>query len=153
MSKWRKKIDGQYSLFDLIDSLQDSPGPEPGSLNIQYEFQGAIIQCIKQCPLSRWEIAGKMSALLNQEISKYMLDTWTAESKEYHRFPAEFVPAFCVAVDCFKPLEILARAGGRFVLRGKEALRVGIRRIEEEIKRLQKERQKWQAFLQEIERE
>jgi hypothetical protein len=93
-----------------------------------------------------------MSELLNQEISKYMLDTWTAESKEYHRFPAEYLPAFCATVGSVEPLQVLAEKAGVFVLQGPEALRSEIRRLEEEIKRLQKEKQKRQVFLQEAEK-
>ena len=153
MSKPRKKIDGQYSLFELIRRLEQPTDPSPGDLNIQYQLQGVITQCVKRCPFSRWQIAARMSELLNQDISKYMLDTWTAESKEYHRFPAEYLPAFCQAVGSVEPLKILAEKAGVFVLQGPEALRSEIRKLEEEIKRLQKEKQKRQFFLREVERE
>jgi len=112
MSKSRKKTDRQYSLFELISRLQKSTTVHSGSLNIQFHLQGIVTECIKHCPLSRWEIAGRMSALVNQEITKYMLDTWTAESKEYHRFPAEYMPAFCQAVGSYEPLRFLAEKAG-----------------------------------------
>jgi len=150
MSKSKKRTDRQYSLFDLISKLQNPATLYPGSLNIQYNLQGIISECIKSCPLSRWEIAGRMSALLNQEITKYMLDTWTAESKEYHRFPAEYMPAFCQAVGSYEPLRFLAEKAGVFVLPGHEALRAEIKKIEEEIRDLQKQRQKRMLFLEEI---
>jgi len=153
MSKSKKITDKQYSLFDLLSDIQKPTDPGPGSLNIQFQLQAVISDCIKHCPLSRWEIAGKMGELLNQDISKYMLDTWTAESKEYHRFPAEFLPAFCEAVGSFEPLGILAEKAGVFILPGRDALRAEIGKLEEEIKRLQKERQKRQLFLQEVEHE
>jgi len=150
MSKLKKRNDDQYSLFDLISRLQERSNPPGGSLNIQYQFQAVISDCIKGCTLSRWEIAGRMSALINQEISKYMLDTWTAESKEYHRFPAEYLPAFCQAVDSYEPLRFLAEKAGVFMLPGPEALRSEIKKIEEEIKKLQKQRQKRMTFLEEM---
>ena len=150
MSKSKKKTDRQYSLFDLISKLQNPATLSPGSLNIQYNLQGIVSECIKRCSLSRWEIAGRMSALINQEITKYMLDTWTAESKEYHRFPAEYLPAFCQAVGSYEPLRFLAEKAGVFVLPGPEALRAEIKKIEEEIKDLQKQRQKRMLFLEEI---
>lgn len=153
MPKSSQKIDGQYSLFELITTLQHSPGPGPGGLNIQYQLQGIITQCIKRCPLSRWQIAGKMSELLNQEISKYMLDTWTAESKEYHRFPAEYLPAFCAVTGSFEPLRLLAEKANVFVVPGPEALRGEIERYRQEIKRLQKEMRKREVFLREVERD
>ena len=150
MSKSKKKTDRQYSLFDLISKLQNPATLSPGSLNIQYNLQGIVSECIKRCSLSRWEIAGRMSALINQEITKYMLDTWTAESKEYHRFPAEYLPAFCQAVGSYEPLRFLAEKAGVFVLPGPEALRAEIKKIEEEIRELQKQRQKRMAFLGEM---
>lgn len=91
-----------------------------------------------------------MSALVNHEISKYMLDTWTAESKEYHRFPAEYLPAFCQAVDSYEPLQFMAEKAGVFMLPGPEALRSEIKKIEEEIRKLQKQRQKRMTFLEEM---
>ena len=150
MSKSKKKTDRQYSLFDLISKLQNPATLSPGSPNIQYNLQGIVSECIKRCSLSRWEIAGRMSALINQEITKYMLDTWTAESKEYHRFPAEYLPAFCQAVGSYEPLRFLAEKAGVFVLPGPEALRAEIKKIEEEIRELQKQRQKRMAFLGEM---
>jgi len=146
----RKKADKQYSLLELISRLNTPADSAPGSLNVQYQLQGIISECIKRCTLSRWEIAGRMSALVNQEISKYMLDTYTAESKDYHRFPAEFLPAFCRAVGSYEPLRFLAEKAGVFVLPGQEALRAEIKKIEEDIRKLQKQRQKRLTFLEEI---
>jgi len=147
MAKSHKRIDGQMSIFDLLASFQSPPEPHPGGLNIKYEFQGIISDAIKHCRLSRWEIAGRMSMLLNREITKYQLDSWTAESKEQHRFPAEYLPAFCEAAGSHEPLRYLAEKAGVFVLPGPEALRAEIKKIEEEIRGLQKERQKRMVFL------
>ena len=151
MSKLKKPVDGQYSLFDLIHRIsEDRPEPDPGGLNVRYRLQAIITETIKRCSLTRWEIAGKMSSLLNQEISKYMLDTWTAESKEYHRFPAEYLPAFCQAVGSYEPLRFLAEMAGVFVLPGQEALRSEIRKIEEDIKKLHSIRKKRILFMEEM---
>ena len=151
MAKSQQKIAGQMSIFDLLATLQNSPDPGPGGLNIQAHFQGVITQCIKRCALSRWQIAGRMSELLNHEISKYMLDSWTAESKEYYRFPAEYLPAFCAVTGSFEPLRILAEKTNVFVVPGPDALRGEIKRLEEDINRLQREKRKRQTFLREVE--
>jgi len=125
MSKHKKRTDdpNQLTIFDLIKRFQQSAEPGPGSFNIQIQFQGILSDCIKRCPLSRWEIAGRMSMLLGVEVTKYMLDTWTAESKGYHRFPAEYLPAFCEAVGSREPLRFLGKKSGVFVLRGEKVLR------------------------------
>ena len=155
MSKHKKGLGNpnQLTIFDLIKRLSQDQAPAnqgQGSLNIQVQLQGTITECIKRCPLSRWEIAGRMSTLLNHDISKYMLDTWTAESKEYHRFPAEYLPAFCHAVGSHEPLRLLAEKAGAFILPGPDALRSEIQKIEQEIKDLQKRRLKRLTFLEEM---
>jgi len=93
-----------------------------------------------------------MSELVGIDITRTMLDSWTAESKERHRFPAIFLPAFCKAVGSTEPLKLLAKFAGSFVLPGPEALRAEIKRIEEEIEVLKKERNKRRVFLGEMEK-
>ncbi len=153
MAKLKAKIDiHQASLFDIIKNFQEDNASRPaGSFDIDRQFREAISQALKNCPLSRWQVAARMSELTGCEISKAMLDSWTAESKEAHRFPAIFLPAFCEAVGCSDPLRILGKMVGVFVLPGPEALRAEIHRIEEEINRKQNEKRKRMLFLREIE--
>jgi len=154
MAKLKPKIDiNQASLFDILKNYQEeNTGTRPaGSFDIDRQFREAISQALKNCPLSRWQVAARMSELTGQEITKAMLDSWTAESKEQHRFPAIFLPAFCEAVGCSEPLTMLGKLVGVFVLPGPEALRAEIQRIEEEINRKQNEKRKRLMFLREIE--
>ena len=78
-----------------------------GSKEISVTLKTNITAVIKKCPLSRYQIAGRMSELLDHEITKAMIDAWTAESKEGHRFPAEYIPAFCAATGDTSILELL----------------------------------------------
>lgn len=155
MAKKAKKIDtapGQLSLLDLLDGLRQSerqPSSE-GTLNVREHLRAAINEALKGCPLSRWEVAGKMSHLLGIEISKFMLDAWTAESKEGHRFPAEYLPAFCEVTGDRRPLSILASKAGLFALPGPDALRAEIQKLDEQTKKLQREKQKRLLFLKEM---
>lgn len=82
---------------------------------------------------------------------KTMLDSWTAESKEGHRMPAIFVPAFCEAVKYNEPLKILSSLVGVFVLPGPEALRAEIQRLDEDIRKNSAEKKKRIMFLREME--
>lgn len=93
-----------------------------------------------------------MSHLVGQEISKYMLDAWTAESKDGHRMPAEFLPAFCLVTEDRRPLGLLAENAGLFALPGPDALRSEIRKLEEEERRIKQERRKREMFLKEMEK-
>jgi len=87
MAKTKKSIDtSQLSLFDALKSYQAQPEKKPaGSFDIDRTFREAISEALKRCPRSRWEVAGRMSELTGQEITKSMLDSWTAESKEQHQ--------------------------------------------------------------------
>ncbi len=158
MTKAKKKIDtknSQMSLFDLLTQLQDEVKQDPadeGAANVRERLRLAMCAAIKQCPWSRWEIAGKMSHLLGQEISKYSLDAWTAESKDGHRLPAEYLPAFCQVTGDNGPLQMLAETAGLFALPGPDALRCEIRKLEEDSRRINQERRKRELFLKEMEK-
>ncbi|MDY6857398.1 MAG: hypothetical protein SWO11_22375 [Thermodesulfobacteriota bacterium] len=156
MSKSKKRIaienSKQRSLFDLIKEGREVNGhPNPGSFNIDSEFRELISQSLKECRHSRYYVAGKMSELTGVEITKTMLDSWTAESKEYHRFPAIFLPAFCEATGNSEPLQMLGEKIGVFVLPGQEALRAEIQRLKEKRERINKSIRKRKAFLREVE--
>lgn len=155
MANTKKRIDtSQLSLFDALKSYQSQPEKKPaGSFNIDTAFREAISEALKRCPRSRWEVAGRMSELTGTDISKSMLDSYTSEAKENHRFPAIFLPAFCEAVGCSEPLKLLGRLVGVFVLPGPEALRAEIRKLEEEIERKQADKRKRMVFLKEMEAE
>lgn len=154
MTKLKNSLDkAQLSLFDIIRNIQDGkPTPKPiGSFNIDRQFREAISAALKQCPLSRYQVVARMSELTDTDITKTMLDSWTAESKEQHRFPAIFLPAFCEAVGCTEPLKMIGTLVGVFVLPGPEALRAEIQRMDEEINQKQADKRKRLIFLKEME--
>jgi aspartate aminotransferase-like enzyme len=154
MAKLKQRIDiNQASLFDILKNYQEeNQTTRPaGSFDIDRQFREAISLALKNCPLSRWQVAARMAELTGSEITKAMLDSWTAESKETHRFPAIYLPAFCEAAGCSEPLRMLGKLVGVFVLPGPEALRAEIQRIEEEINRKQTEKRKRLVFLKEME--
>ncbi|MFH2012574.1 MAG: hypothetical protein ABIJ37_07750 [Pseudomonadota bacterium] len=137
MSKLRKRIDKnndkQLSLFDmLVKAQEENDSLNPGSLNVDIEFREFISEELKKCPYSRYHVAGRMSELTGTEITKSMLDSWTAESKELHRFPAIFLPAFCIAVGNSGLINFIGKKAGVFVLPGKEVLRADIQKLLEQ---------------------
>lgn len=156
MAKRRAQLDTdprQMSLLDLLQQsqqLRETPKSE-GSLCVQPRLSHAMSRAVSASGLSRWEIAGRVSALVGQEITKAMLDSWTAESKEQHRPPAEFLPAFCVVTGSREPLQILTDSAGLFCLPGPEALRAEIQKLREQEKAVGAERRKRELFLKEME--
>lgn len=177
MSKSLKKIDtNQLSIFAYLRSLserqEDQAATTEGKFKITEDLRAAMRAAIKACPLSRHQIAGEMSHLLGESISKDQIDSWTREDQQippaplYEKgeivgrdsgrvvrryIPAEYLPAFCRATGCSEPLAIMGRMAGLFVLPGPEALRAEIQRYDEEGKRARAEKKKRLAFLEFLE--
>ncbi len=156
MTKKILNSSNQSNLFEWLKKAQTLSDqnriPPLGSLDIDSEYRAAVSADIKACPLSRYQVAAQMSDLTGQEITESMLYNWTAESHEKHNMPCKFLPAFVVATGGRRAFECLSRRSGLFALPGPEALRAEISRLDDEIKRLQDEKQKRKLFLKEVER-
>ena len=157
MAKSRQRIDDprQISIFDVIAEAQAArraEGPAEGALDMSGKLRVALNNALKTCNLSRHQIAGEMSHLTGTEISKAQIDSWTAESKDGHRFPAEYLPAFCRAVGSSEPLAILTAAAGLYALPGPDALRSEIQSLREKEKEISTNRRRREVFLQELEK-
>lgn len=113
---------------DLFD-IPQAPAPVSGSLDYCTELRFALSDALKKCPRSRYEVAARMSELTGEEITKTMLDAWTAESKTAWRFPFEFAAAFEVATDTTILQELLARKRGSRILVGEDNLLAELGRI------------------------
>jgi hypothetical protein len=149
--KKKKHLDKQLPLFDVIKALQEvRTAPDGGSLNIQARIQSAASAALKQTQLSRFEVAGRMSELTGVEITKWMLDSWTAESKEYHRFPAEFIPAFCIATQNWGLLAVLSECAGGYFLEGHEVLLTELGRVQDERENLRRRERQIRDYLRRL---
>jgi hypothetical protein len=156
MENKKQNLPLQGSLIDWIKRAEDlthqSDASHAGTLDIDAELRAAVSEDIKACPLKHPYIAVRMSELVGCEITDSMLYSWTAESKDKHRFPCQFLPAFVLATGGRRAFEVLSRRSGLFALPGPEALRAEIQRLDEEIKKKQAEKQKRQLFLKEMEK-
>jgi len=158
MARVKKRIDPvsekQLIIFDLLQAAeQEQNSPKPaGSLALDTQFREALSDTLKNCQLSRYQVAARMSELTGTEITKSMLDSWTAESKENHRFPAIFLPEFYEATQDIRPWKTLSNSVKLHVMKPPDALRSEVAGIDEQIRKLQREKKKRQAYLAEIER-
>jgi hypothetical protein len=100
-SSQQKSGNGQSELFTV-------QLPRAGSLNWDARIRDAVKDSIKECSKSRAAIAEEMSYLLGERVTEQMLNCYTAESKQQHRFPLLFVPAFCVVTGSPELLSIAA---------------------------------------------
>lgn len=115
--------------LDLFD-IPCAPAPVGGSLDYAIELRCVLSDALKKTPRSRHDVAARMSELTGQDISKSMLDAWTAESKSPWRFPFEFAAALEAACECICLQELLGRKRGSRILVGEDALLAELGRIE-----------------------
>ena len=81
----------------------------------------AALDGAKSCGIDRFEAAKRMSKSLSSEdedvtITKPMIDKFVAPSAEGNRFPLEYLPAFCEAVESDDLLIWLADRMGRVAI-------------------------------------
>lgn len=89
MAKSKRHLDTPFRQRTLNFEVPAAPTPIPGALNMSTEMRGLVSNILKDCPKSRFEVAARMSELTGVEITKYQLDSWTAESRDGWRFPLE----------------------------------------------------------------
>lgn len=128
----------QMGLFDVIrevsaqQQLTQGQAPTPGALNLDAQVRELISLALKHTALSRYEVAAKMSERLGREITKAQLDSWSAESKETHRFPFAYANAFIDATGDKALLRLACRTAGGFFIDGPDALRLELGRLAEQ---------------------
>ena len=144
-----KKIGTQLDLLTIIKKQQNYsiiPKKE-GSLNIHNQLCTTLSDEIAATGLSRYTFCGLMSELLAQDVTESMMNGYTAQSKMDHRFPAEFLPAFKCVANSYKAQTLIARASNLFIMPPDDTLRAEVRKKEEQIEALQKEKEEILLFL------
>lgn len=152
---FKRKIDHgrekQLDLFDMVGEISpgkfDQPDFQQDTRPLGVRLKEAISEAIKNSGLKRYDIAGQMQEHLGVDISDNMLNSWTAESKEGHRMPAEYYPIFCKITQNYKVLDILVAAAGGRMARSQEIYYLEVGRAQQgvkfwqhELSRLQSER-------------
>ena len=147
MAKVKRHLDTPFRQGVLNFEVPAAPAPIPGALNMSTEMRGLISNILKDCPKSRFEVAARMSELTGVEITKYQLDSWTAESRDGWRFPLEYAPALEVACETYRLTEWLASKRGCKVMVGKEALLAELGKIEQMEAELKAQKQALKKYL------
>jgi len=89
---------------------------EKPQLNVVPMLKAVMREVLKDCDLSREQVAGRMTELMQAEglrcpgnsrsISKAILDKWVGE-RAAHVMPLPLLPIFCAAVKTRAPLQVL----------------------------------------------
>lgn len=114
--------------IDMFEELPPPAASTPGSLACRVEIAHAMSDALKGH--DRYEIAAKMSRLLGRDISKHMLDAYTAESREDHIPPFDTAIAFDLATGSNTLVEFAAKKIGAKLSVGKEALDAKLGQLE-----------------------
>jgi len=96
----------------------------------------AVAAILKDDPRSRHEVAGAMSALLDEAVTKPMLDAYASESRDTYNISAARFLALCSVTDRFDLLDRIVRRVGVSILVGEEITLADITDMELRIERM-----------------
>jgi hypothetical protein len=107
----------------------DMAWPLPGSTTTA--MKAALSADMRQCRLSRAQIADQLSFRAGRKISEAMLDNFAAESKE-HRFPADLVCLWVRITGSRRLLDAIADEAGYHIVDevGKRLMDIGAAQVE-----------------------
>ena len=161
MTKKNKKTSpatNQMRLFDLLTEQAKAPTPAFDLFSTGTEFRAAMTEDIKQAvdehgkELTRYDVASGMSNLLHKEITKSMIDNWTAPSHSGHNIDLDELVAFAMVTRGHRAVNARFRPAGLFALPGPEALRAARHRLGEKKKEIVKDMRKHEQLIQQLEK-
>lgn len=123
---------------DLFTSIPQPVPAEPGGMDFRTRIAVLVGDLLDDArahdpQLDRYEVAARTSRLVGKEVSKAMLDAYTAESRDAYNAPAWLMPALEHVCESYRYTEWLASVrGGRFLL-GPAALDAEIGRMQSEM--------------------
>lgn len=133
--------DDRQMSFDDYFVVPTPAKVRPGSISgFDAELRQALSQSLKENPLSRYEVAAKMSEMLGDDVSKNMLDAYTAESRETHQISVVRLVAMILATRDYDLLAMVAGKVGCRLLVGEEAVAAEVGFIDQEIEELRARR-------------
>jgi hypothetical protein len=144
MGKRRASIDPAQLGFTFDPP---SPATEDADLaGLDRVIAAKVAHVLNEDGRSRHEIAGAISALLDETITKLMLDAYASEARDTHNISAARLLALIAVTKRFDVLDALMRRIGAALLVGEElhAARLGSLQaqralIEQEIKKLSRD--------------
>ena len=112
---------GDDFTLDLFEVPQPA-APLPASMDYGREVAALVSEVLRNSDCDRYEVAARMSRLTGKEVSKYMLDAWSSESRDAYNMPFYMVPVLEAACETHVFSNWLADKRGGRLLVGKETL-------------------------------
>jgi hypothetical protein len=135
--------------FLTADMFEVPTAPEPtgGSLDMDLLIRHTLSDMLKQCPKDRYQVAAEISRLVGREVSKNMLDAYTAESRTEYNLPLQYVVAVEAVTESYALTNLISsKRGGKFLV-GEEALLAELGRIQREKTALNEKEARLKQFL------
>jgi hypothetical protein len=118
------------------------PASTPAALAaLERQICAAVSTMLHDDPRSREVIAAEMSVLLDEEVSKAMLDAYASPAREGHKVPFSRFLALVAVCDRHDLLDLVIRPIGAAVLVGEEVYTARLGHIDRQMARLKAERQ------------
>ena len=150
MAKFRTSQDLQAKQLSLPFIHSESFELSAGSFRRTEAVQEAAKIALKNCMLSREEIADEMTRLLGEKVSVNHIANWVAESKNGWRMPLEYTAAFSVITNDNRVIKAAFERSGINVLDDNEMALYEIGKAIEEKResevRLKESRRRLQAL-------
>jgi hypothetical protein len=117
-----------------------SPARHDAALaGLERTIAAGVARALKEDPRSRAEVAGAVSSLMDEDVSRWMLDAYASEARDTHSISAGRFLALMAATERFDILDaILTRVGAR-VLVGDEVHTARLGHLEARMRELQSE--------------
>lgn len=122
----------------LTPDLFDVPRPAaplPASMDYRPVVTGIVGQMLDaahRLGKDRYAVAAEVSRLADKEVSKYMLDAYSAPSREEFNAPAWLMPLLEVACETYAYTAWLAGVRGAQLAIGRDALAAELGRVRQE---------------------
>lgn len=121
----------------------DVPTPARGGsalAGLEREIAATVATMLKEDPRTRYLIAAAMSELLDDDVSKSMLDKYASESSEAHAISAVRLLAMTQVTERYDLLDRVTRRIGAALLVGEEILTAELGHIDRQIAELRERR-------------
>ncbi len=119
--------------------VPQQPAPVPASMNYGGEVAAVLAVMLAESGLDRFQIAAEMSRMTGREVSKYMLDAYTAESRDAYNMPFYLVPVAEFVCKSHSLSQWLADKRGARLAIGRDALNAEYGRMQSQIGELKKQ--------------
>ncbi len=136
---------------DMFTDVPRAIEPVAGSLSCRAQIAGIMSDVLAECKvqkIDRYQVAANMSRLLGREVSKFMLDAYTSESREEHIPPYDTAIAFDLATGGISMLRFHAELLGCRVTAGKEVLLTELGRLSQMRKELAEQEKEIKKHLE-----